>query len=53
MTEVFRQAQIAAAPTFDFFVMYVVAACYYWVICQVLSVFQTHLENRFERYVTR
>ncbi|GAA1072566.1 ABC transporter substrate-binding protein/permease [Tsukamurella spumae] len=53
VTEVFRQAQIAAAPTFDFFVMYVVAACYYWVICQVLSVFQTHLENRFERYVTR
>ncbi|SDR23184.1 amino acid ABC transporter substrate-binding protein, PAAT family /amino acid ABC transporter membrane protein, PAAT family [Tsukamurella pulmonis] len=53
VTEVFRQAQIAAAPTFDFFVMYVVAACYYWVICQVLSIAQTRLETRFERYVTR
>ncbi|MCA0156544.1 ABC transporter substrate-binding protein/permease [Tsukamurella sp. M9C] len=53
VTEVFRQAQIAAAPTFDFLVMYVVAACYYWVVCQLLSVLQSHLENRFERYVAR
>ncbi|WP_156485812.1 ABC transporter substrate-binding protein/permease [Tsukamurella pseudospumae] len=53
VTEVFRQAQIAAAPTFDFLTMYVVAACYYWVVCQILSVFQSRLETRFERYVTR
>jgi His/Glu/Gln/Arg/opine family amino acid ABC transporter permease subunit len=53
VTELFRTAQIAAAPTYDFFVMYVVAACYYWVICQVLSVVQTRLETRFERYVAR
>ncbi|WP_415850979.1 ABC transporter substrate-binding protein/permease [Tsukamurella ocularis] len=53
VTETFRQAQILAAPTFDFFTMYVVAACYYWVICQVLSVFQSRLEDRFERYVAR
>ncbi|TWS22998.1 ABC transporter substrate-binding protein/permease [Tsukamurella sputi] len=53
VTELFRQAQIAAAPTYDFFVMYVVAACYYWVVCQALSLVQSHLENRFERYVAR
>ncbi|ADG77426.1 Polar amino acid ABC transporter, inner membrane subunit OS=Tsukamurella paurometabola (strain ATCC 8368 / DSM / CCUG 35730 / CIP 100753 / JCM 10117 / KCTC 9821 / NBRC 16120 / NCIMB 702349 / NCTC 13040) OX=521096 GN=Tpau_0790 PE=3 SV=1 [Tsukamurella paurometabola] len=53
VTELFRTAQIAAAPTYDFFVMYVVAACYYWVICQVLSLVQTRLETRFERYVAR
>ncbi|WP_019200837.1 ABC transporter substrate-binding protein/permease [Tsukamurella sp. 1534] len=53
VTELFRQAQIAAAPTYDFFIMYVVAACYYWVICLVLSLLQSRLEDRFERYVTR
>ncbi|MDP0396656.1 ABC transporter substrate-binding protein/permease [Tsukamurella strandjordii] len=53
VTELFRTAQIAAAPTYDFFVMYVVAACYYWVICQVLSFVQSSLETRFERYVAR
>ena len=53
VTEMLRQAQILAAPTFDFFVMYLVAGCYYWVICQVLSVFQSRLETRFERYVAR
>ncbi|MCS3781092.1 ABC transporter substrate-binding protein/permease [Tsukamurella ocularis] len=53
VTELFRQAQIAAAPTYDFFIMYVVAACYYWVICQALSLVQSRLESRFERYVAR
>ncbi|BDH55798.1 ABC transporter substrate-binding protein/permease [Tsukamurella sp. PLM1] len=53
VTELLRQAQIAAAPTFDFFAMYVVAAIYYWVICQLLSVVQASLETRFERYVAR
>ncbi|CAM3419599.1 ABC transporter substrate-binding protein/permease [Tsukamurella hominis] len=53
VTELFRQAQIAAAPTYDFFIMYVVAACYYWVICQALSLVQSRLEDRFERYVAR
>lgn len=53
VTELFRQAQIAAAPTYDFFIMYVVAACYYWVICQALSLVQSRMETRFERYVAR
>ncbi|GAA4383236.1 ABC transporter permease subunit [Tsukamurella soli] len=53
VTELLRQAQIAAAPTFDFFAMYVVAAIYYFVICQLLSLVQGRLETRLERYVAR
>ena len=37
VTELLRVAQLAAAPTFDFFALYGVAAVYYWVICVVLS----------------
>ena len=33
VTELLRVAQLAAAPTFDFFALYGVAALYYWVIC--------------------
>ena len=33
VTELLRVAQLAAAPTFDFFALYGVAAVYYWVIC--------------------
>ena len=37
VTELLRQAQIVAAPTFEFFALYGTAAIYYWVICLVLS----------------
>ena len=37
VTELLRQAQIVAAPTFEFFALYGTAAVYYWVICLVLS----------------
>ena len=30
-------AQEAAAPTYEFFALYGVAAVYYWVICLALS----------------
>lgn len=53
VTELLRTAQTAAAPTFDFFTLYVVAAAYYWVICLVLSAGQVRLERRLERYVAR
>ncbi len=53
VTELLRTAQIAAAPTFEFFAMYGTAAIYYWVICLVLSVGQSRLEGRLERYVAR
>lgn len=53
VTEMLRTAQIAAAPTFEFFAMYGTAAAYYWVICLVLSFAQNRLEIRLERYVAR
>jgi cystine transport system substrate-binding protein len=53
VTELLRVAQLAAAPTFDFFALYSVAALYYWVICMVLSLFQGKLEVRLDRYVAK
>jgi cystine transport system permease protein len=53
VTELLRVAQLAAAPTFDFFALYGVAAVYYWVISLVLSSGQVRLETRLERYVAR
>jgi L-cystine transport system permease protein len=53
VTELLRVAQLAAAPTFDFFALYSVAALYYWVICIFLSAIQGRLEARLDRYVAR
>lgn len=53
VTELLRVAQIAAAPTFQFFALYGVAALIYWVICLVLSFVQGRLETRLERHVAR
>jgi His/Glu/Gln/Arg/opine family amino acid ABC transporter permease subunit len=53
VTELLRTAQIAAAPTFEFFALYGTAAVYYWVICLVLSFGQSRLEHRLERYIAR
>jgi His/Glu/Gln/Arg/opine family amino acid ABC transporter permease subunit len=53
VTELLRQAQIVAAPTFEFFALYGTAAAYYWVICLVLSFGQNRVEGRLERYVAR
>ncbi|WP_070379186.1 amino acid ABC transporter permease [Rhodococcus sp. WMMA185] len=53
VTELLRVAQLAAAPTFDFFALYGVAALYYWVICIFLSAVQGRLEARLDRYVAR
>jgi cystine transport system permease protein len=53
VTELLRVAQLAAAPTFDFFALYGVAAVYYWVICVALSFVQGRLETRLGRYVAR
>ena len=51
VTELLRVAQEAAAPTYQFFALYGVAAAYYWVVCLVLSFGQTRLEERHNRYV--
>lgn len=53
VTELLRVAQLAAAPTFDFFALYGVAAIYYWVICVILSSVQGRLETRLERYIAK
>jgi cystine transport system permease protein len=53
VTELLRTAQVAAAPTFEFFALYGTAAAYYWIICLVLSFGQSRLEHRLERYVVR
>jgi His/Glu/Gln/Arg/opine family amino acid ABC transporter permease subunit len=53
VTELLRQAQIIAAPRFEFLALYVTAAVYYWVICLVLSFGQGRIERRLERYVAR
>ncbi len=51
VTELLRVAQLAAAPTFDFFALYGVAALYYWVLCLVLGFAQTRLETRLARHL--
>lgn len=53
VTELLRTAQIAAAPTFEFFALYGTAAVYYWVICLALSFAQSRVERRLERHVAR
>lgn len=53
VTELLRTAQIAAAPTFEFFALYATAAAYYWAICLVLSFFQGRVEHRLERFIAR
>jgi cystine transport system permease protein len=51
--ELLRKAQEVAAPTFQFFELYAVAAAYYWVVCHLLSLVQSRLEKRENRYVAR
>lgn len=51
VTELLRKAQEIAAPTFQFFTLYSVAAVMYWVVCLGLSVVQTRTEQRLGRYV--
>lgn len=51
VVEILRQAQFAAAPTFQFMAMYGLAAIYFWIICMIISVFQDRAEERFSRYV--
>ncbi len=51
VTELLRKAQEIAAPTYEFFTLYSVAAVYYWVICLALAFSQSRLEVRLDRYV--
>jgi cystine transport system permease protein len=53
VTELFREAQKAAAFSQEFMLLYLEAALVYWVICLALSAAQSRLERRLDRYVAR
>jgi cystine transport system permease protein len=48
--ELFRQAQLITARTFQIFTMYITAAILYWVISTALSALQLHLERRYSKH---
>ncbi|MNR29833.1 Inner membrane amino-acid ABC transporter permease protein YecS [compost metagenome] len=48
--ELFRQAQLITARTFEIFTMYLAAALIYWVLATVLSHLQNQLEARVNRH---
>lgn len=50
VVELLRQAQQQAAPTYEFLLLYSLAALYYWVICTVLSTLQSRLERRLDAH---
>jgi cystine transport system permease protein len=52
VTDLFRQAQLAAALSTEYLPLYALAALYFWVICQALSLVQGRLERRLGRYAT-
>ncbi|WP_411734620.1 amino acid ABC transporter permease [Paeniglutamicibacter sp.] len=51
VTEAFRRAQEIAAFSQEFMLVYIEAALVYWVFCLVLSMGQSRLEGRLDRYV--
>lgn len=53
VTEILRKAQEIAAPTFEFFLLYSVAAVYYWIVSQALTIVQGRLEKRLDRKIAR
>lgn len=48
--ELFRQAQLITARTFEVFTMYLAAALIYWVLASALSMLQNRLEARVNRH---
>ena len=53
LTDLFRVITVAAASSFDFLPLYLLAGLYYWVACTILSFAQNRLETRLNRYATR
>lgn len=53
VTELFKVAQIIAARTYEFMVIYVEAALIYWGICIVLFWLQARLERHFDKHVAK
>jgi His/Glu/Gln/Arg/opine family amino acid ABC transporter permease subunit len=52
VTELFREAQVAAQLSTEYLPLYCLAALYYWVICYLLSLAQNRLEHRLSRFAT-
>jgi cystine transport system permease protein len=48
--ELFRQAQLITARTFEIFTMYLAAALIYWVLASILAHYQARLEARVNRH---
>ncbi|MET0767844.1 MAG: ABC transporter substrate-binding protein/permease [Aeromicrobium sp.] len=53
VTELFREAQIAASAAQTFFPLYLTAGIYYWVVCALLAAGQSRIETRLNRFVAR
>lgn len=53
VTELFKAAQIIAARTYEFLLVYIEAAIIYWVICFGLTILQQKLEQRLDRSVAK
>lgn len=53
VAELFKEAQIVAARTYEFMLVYTEAALIYWMICFLLGILQTYLENRLSRYTAK
>jgi His/Glu/Gln/Arg/opine family amino acid ABC transporter permease subunit len=50
--ELFHEAQVRAALTFEYLPLYALAALYYWVLCYLITLAQGPLERRLSRYAT-
>jgi His/Glu/Gln/Arg/opine family amino acid ABC transporter permease subunit len=53
VSDLFREAQIAASAAQVFFPLYLLAALYYWVVCAALAAGQGRIETRLNRFVAR
>ena len=51
--DMFYNARIVAGRTFDSMTMYICVALIYWGVCVILTIIQTRLEKRYNRYTTR
>lgn len=49
--ELFRQAQLITARTFEIFSLYLAAALLYWVLASLLSTVQDRLERHYGRHI--
>jgi cystine transport system permease protein len=49
--ELFRQAQLITARTYEIFTIYLAAALIYWLLSTVLAIVQDWLEARANRYI--